>query len=144
MNRVGALVPDPNMLMFTDETAKDERTTARWMGWSRIGTPCVQWAYFVCGCYYSVLPVLTLDDLITWDIIKGSITSERFVRFLHEMVVCSTGFSLSNLTSVTQIPLTNPYLGPHSVPVLNNCSIHHADKVQELVEDQEGWLLPLT
>lgn len=96
MNQVGALVPDPNMLMFTDDTAKDERTTARQMGWSRIVTPCVQWACFVHGCCYSILPVLTLDGLITWDIIKGSITSEQFVRFLHEMVVCSTGLSLPN------------------------------------------------
>ena len=61
MNWVGTLVPDPNMLMFTDEPAKDERTTARWMGWSRIGTQCVQWACFVHGHCYSILPVLTLE-----------------------------------------------------------------------------------
>ena len=119
MNRVGTLVPDPNMLMFTDQTVKDERTTARQMGWLSIGTPCVQPACFVCGHRYSVLPFLTLDGLITWDIIEGSITSEQFVKFLHEMVVCSTGFSLSNLTSVAQIPLTNPYPGPCSVLVLD-------------------------
>ena len=144
INWVVTLVPDPNMLMFMDQTAKDERTTARQMGWSRIGTPCVQWACFVHGRHYSILPVPTLDGLITWDIIEGSVTSEQFVRFLCEMVVCSTGFSLSNLMSVAQIPLTNPYPGPHSVLVLDNCSIHHTNKVQELVEDQAGWSLPLT
>lgn len=98
MNRIGTLVPDPNMLMFTDETAKDERTTARRMGWSRVGTRCMQWACFVRGRRYSILPVLTLDGLITWDIIEGSVTSEQFVRFLREMVVCSTGLLLSNQT----------------------------------------------
>ena len=29
-----------------------------------------------------------LDGLITWDIIEGSVTSERFMQFLQENVVC--------------------------------------------------------
>ena len=36
----------------------------------------------VRGRCYSILPVLTLDGLIAWDIIEGSVTSERFVQFL--------------------------------------------------------------
>jgi transposase len=40
------------------------------------------------------------------------------------------------LTSGTQIPLTNPYPGPRSVLVLDNCSIHHAEEIRVLVEDQ--------
>ena len=34
-----------------------------------------------------------------------------------------------------KLPLTNPYLGPCSVIVVNNCSIHHAEEIRELVED---------
>ena len=35
-----------------------------------------------------------------------------------------------------QIPLTNPYPRPRSVLILDNCSIHHADEVRALVEDE--------
>jgi len=64
MNRIGMEVSDPAMLMFTDETAKDERTSSRRRGWSRVGTRCVQRRCFVRGRRYSILPVLTLDGLI--------------------------------------------------------------------------------
>ena len=35
-----------------------------------------------------------------------------------------------------QIPLTNPYPGPRSVLVLDNCNIHHSEEVRKLVEDE--------
>jgi transposase len=69
---------------------------------------------------FSILPILTLDGIITHDVIPGSVTSERFLRFLRELV----------------IPLTNPYPGPRSVLVLDNCNIHHSEKVRALVEDK--------
>ena len=87
MNRIGTEVLDPAMLMFVDESAKDERTSGQRMGRSRVGTRCVQRRCFVRGCCYSILPVLTLDGLITWDIVEGSVTSERFVQFFQENVV---------------------------------------------------------
>ena len=49
MNHIGTDVPDPNMLMFTDETAKDKRTAFQRMGWSKVGTWRVQQKCFVCG-----------------------------------------------------------------------------------------------
>ncbi|KAJ3870940.1 hypothetical protein F5051DRAFT_341530, partial [Lentinula edodes] len=33
------------------------------------------------------------------------------------------------------IPLTNPYPGPRSIIIMDNCSIHHAEEVRELIED---------
>lgn len=87
MNRIGTEVLDLAMLMFVDESAKDEQMSGQRMGWSRVGTRCVQRRCFVQGRHYSILPVLTLDGLITWDIIEGSVTSEQFVQFLQENVV---------------------------------------------------------
>ena len=43
-------------------------------------------------------------------------------------------FHYTNTDTFVQIPLTNPYPGPQSVLVLDNCNIHHADEVRELVE----------
>lgn len=37
--------------------------------------------------------------------------------------------------------MTNPYPGPRSVLVLDNCNIHHAEEIRELVEDQAGEFL---
>lgn len=40
-----------------------------------------------------------------------------------------------------QMPLTNPYPGPRSVLILDNCNIHHAKEVRQLVEDDAGIML---
>jgi len=61
-----------------------------------------------------------MDGIITYNIIPGSVTSACFVKFLRELV----------------IPLTNPYPGPQSVLILDNCSIHHSEEVRALVEDE--------
>ena len=39
------------------------------------------------GRWFSILPILTLDGIIAYDIIEGSVTSEQFVHFLQELVV---------------------------------------------------------
>src|SRR5712672_2612529 len=87
MNHIADLVTDPNMLMCGDEASKDERTPNRRKGWSQQGTRCVQQKCFVRGKRFSILPILTLDGIIAHDIIEGSVTSERFVEFLRELVV---------------------------------------------------------
>ena len=94
MNRIADQVPDPNMLMFGDEASKDERSSARRRGWSPRGTRCIQRKCFVRGRRFSILPILTLDGIIAYDIIEGSVTSERFLQFLQELVVCSDLSSL--------------------------------------------------
>lgn len=87
MNRVADEVPNPDMLMFIDEAARNKRTSGRRKGWSLRGRRCVQRRCFVRGQRYSILPILTLDGIITYDIIPGSVTSELFVAFLREHVV---------------------------------------------------------
>lgn len=87
MNHIAEIAPDPNMLMFVDEAARNRRTSARTKGWAPVGLRCVQRKYFVRGQRYSILPILTLDGIITYDIIRGSVTSERFLQFLREFVV---------------------------------------------------------
>ena len=87
MNRMANLVENPNMLMFGDEAAKNERTSARRQGWSLRGTRCVQQKCFVRGRRYLILPILTLDGIITYDIIEGLVTSDQFLQFLRELMV---------------------------------------------------------
>lgn len=87
MNCIGAEVPNPNMLLFIDESAKDERTSFRKYGRAAKGTPCIQRQCFIRGIRYTILPVLTLDGIIAYDIIEGSVTGERFIQFLKDHVV---------------------------------------------------------
>jgi hypothetical protein len=39
------------------------------------------------GTRWSILPILTLDGIVTHDIVHGSVTSQHFLRFLRELVV---------------------------------------------------------
>ena len=73
--------------MFVDEAARNKKTSARTRGWSLVGQRCVQRRCFGRGQRFSILPILTLDGIITYDIILGSVTSKRFLQFLRELVV---------------------------------------------------------
>jgi hypothetical protein len=70
------------MLMFIDEAAKNEKTKAKRYRWSLKGQRCIQRRVFVCGQRWSILPVLTLDSVIAYDMILGSVTSKHFHQFL--------------------------------------------------------------
>jgi len=76
MNKISNEVLNPDMLMFIDEAAFNRKTSARMKGWSLVGKRCVQRRYFIHGQRFSILPILTLDGIITYDIIPGSVTSE--------------------------------------------------------------------
>ena len=88
MNCIAELVPDLEMLMFGDEASKDERMSNRRRGWSCQGTRCVQRKCFVRGKRFLILPIITLDGIIAHNIIEGLVTTEKFVKFLRELVVC--------------------------------------------------------
>ena len=94
MNRIADEVPNPNMLIFVDKAARNHKTSARMSGWSLVGKRCVQRRCFVLEERFSILPILTLDSIVTYDIVSGSITLERFLQFLCELVVslCSSTF----------------------------------------------------
>ncbi|KIK30868.1 hypothetical protein PISMIDRAFT_50591, partial [Pisolithus microcarpus 441] len=119
MNQVAEEVPDPNMLIFVDEAARDERTVSRRYGRAGRGVRCSVQRRFVRGTRYSIIPAITLDGIIAYDIVEGPVDSERFVKFLKDEVM----------------PYTNPYPGPRSVVIMDNCRIHHGKDVHHLIED---------
>jgi len=73
----------------------------------------------VRGARYSIVPAITLDGIIGYDIVEGPVDSQRFLKILKEHVM----------------PFTNPYPGPRSVIIMDNCRIHHSEEVRALVED---------
>ena len=88
INRIANEVPNPNMLIFIDEAIYNRRVLAWSKGWLLVGRRYVQRQHFICGQRFSILPILTLDGIITYNIILGSINLERFVQFLCKLVVC--------------------------------------------------------
>ncbi len=89
MNRIAVEVSDPSMLMFGDESAVDQRAAIRKRGWAPMASRCVQRSCFIRGQRYSLLPILTIDGLVTFKVFEGSVTTDRFVEFLREFVVSS-------------------------------------------------------
>jgi transposase len=87
-NRIGDLVTDPWMLIFLDESSKDKRTLIWRYGYGPKGERLKVDAPFVCSQRYSMLPAITLDGIITYKVVEGSITAESFVEFLENYVVC--------------------------------------------------------
>ena len=94
MNRVADEVPNSDMLIFIDEAAHNRRASGWAKGWSLVGRRCVQRWHFIHGQRFSILSILTLDGIITYDIILGSVGSRRFVQFFRELVVHSFSLSL--------------------------------------------------
>ncbi|KIK78110.1 hypothetical protein PAXRUDRAFT_164867 [Paxillus rubicundulus Ve08.2h10] len=119
MNCNGAEAPDANILVFIDKSAKNEQTSFHKYGQACKGAHCIQHQCFMRGMHYSILPTLTLDGIIAYDIIEGSVTGKHFIQFLKDHVML----------------FTTPYPGHHTILVMDNCSIHHGEEVHKLVED---------
>jgi hypothetical protein len=77
------------MLIFGDEVLKNEKISACRWGWSLSGTWYIQRKCFVRGRQLSILSILTLEGIIAYGIVEGSVTGGRFAQFLQKLVVCS-------------------------------------------------------
>ncbi|KAF9011500.1 hypothetical protein BDZ89DRAFT_964025 [Hymenopellis radicata] len=111
------------MFVALDESAIDNKTVQRTHGRAIEGQPCVLRETFLRGIRYSLLPALTTNGIVALDIFEGSVTKERFIRFLEE-----------------KCPLLNPFPAERSIVILDNCSIHHDEDIRRIIEDECGML----
>ena len=74
-------------LIFIDESAKNERTSTRTYGYSPINTRAKKSIVFVRGKHYTILPALSLEGIITIDIMEGSCDKERFQTFILTQLI---------------------------------------------------------
>ncbi|KAJ6585530.1 hypothetical protein B0H19DRAFT_1059746 [Mycena capillaripes] len=68
---------------------------------------------------YSVLPAISLDGILYVSILEGSFTTATFVEFIDGL-----------------LDTMNPFPGPNSVIVMDNCCIHKADVIREMIEER--------
>lgn len=68
---------------------------------------------------YSILPAITMEGVIECMIIEGSFDTELFFRFIKDLVT-----------------KMQPFPGPNSVVVMDNCRIHKAAEIREYIEER--------
>ena len=87
MNRIGDKAPDECMV-------------SQRYGHSTKGVCCVVQRQFVRGGQYSIIPVITLDGIITYDIVDGPIDGEHFLKFIKDHVVTPLLFLVSLIANL--------------------------------------------
>jgi len=116
----------PESLVFADESALNLLMTYRINGWAYRGQRAKKRANFVRGKRYSILPAISMNGIIYSHIKLGGYDGDEFLYFLEGLV-----------------ERMNPYLGPESVLVIDNCRIHHVPGVQELCDERGVKLMYL-
>ena len=66
---------------------------------------------------YSVLPALSLNDILYASIVEGSFNTALFKDFIKGL-----------------LNQMQPYLAPNSVIVMDNCRIHKSLRIREMIE----------
>lgn len=109
-----------DFIIWLDESSVDDLTNHRLSGWASLGRACVKRQTFLRGQRFSVLPALSTEGMIALEIFEGSVTKERFFRFIDEQIA----------------PILTPYPGPRSVVILDNCAIHHDEELRRIVVEE--------
>ena len=101
----------PEMVIFLDETGADQRNALRRYGYSLRGIPLKNNTLLVRGEHVSGLAFMSTYGLLDVSIIKGTVNGDIFYDFVQKYL----------------LPQLLPFNGvnPHSVVVMDNCSIHH-------------------
>ena len=68
---------------------------------------------------FSVLPAITLDGMLHCDVVEGSFNTVLFTEFIRKLLV-----------------KMNRFPHPRSVIVMDNCPIHKASSIKELINSR--------
>lgn len=129
-----------DQLVFLDESSKDDRVVLRRYGRAISGHRAIERTRLSRGIRYSILPALTIEGYAAVRVVEGSVDSAEFFDFVLNDVVSFYRITAIYLFLQNQLPITNPYPGPNSVIILDNCSTHRTEALREIVEES-GCLL---
>jgi hypothetical protein len=76
----------PEQLVALDESACNERTGDRKFGWSARGKPCRVRQSRRRSTRWSILPALTIDGWLDYEVFHGSFDGDRFFGFVERLV----------------------------------------------------------
>ena len=106
-----------DFFVWTDETGTDRRDQLRKFGYSLRGEPAVCCRILSRGTRISVMCAMTSDGVLEYEATTGSINADKFMDFIRGRL----------------IPNMQPFPVRHSILILDNCSIHHARDVKDLL-----------
>lgn len=108
------------MFLFVDETGTDCRDTLRRFGYSLRGKRATSQKLLVRGQRVSAVGVLSAEGILDCHIVAGTVNADSFEEFVEQSL----------------LPHLMPFNGtnPHSIVVLDNCSIHHVEHIVNLIE----------
>ena len=107
-------------LLFIDETGTDDRDTIRKYGYSLQGKPLKAQKLLVWGEHLSCIVATSIEGIVAIKVARGSMDGDRFYNF-----VCTLLGKLMPFNS----------MNPNSVLILDNCLVHHIDKVHQALND---------
>lgn len=114
-------VYDKDTLIFLDETGADRRNCIRKYGYSIRGRPLKTHRLLVRGERVSAIACISTAGLLDVMTVKGTTDSDTFYCFVQTHL----------------IPHLMPFNGsnPHSVVIMDNCSIHHTDNIVKSIQE---------
>ena len=109
------------MLVWVDETGCDMRATMRLYGYSLIGQRATCLHTYVRGKRISTIAALSTNGIIATDFLQCTCSGEEYFDFLRGDL----------------IPQMLPFdgLNPNSILIMDNCSVHHTEEVNTLLEE---------
>lgn len=102
-------------LVYVDESGCDNRVGFRRTGWAPVGSTPMQTKRFHRDQRSHILPAYTQDGIMLARVYQGSTDGEVFEDFLEEL-----------------LPWCGRWPQPKSVLVMDNASIHHSERVEQL------------
>ena len=110
-----------DMLIFLDESGFDKRNSLRKYGYSLRGKPPVCHKFLVRGERISLIAFMSMAGVLDCHIIHGTVNGDNFYDFVEKFL----------------LPHLLPFDGknPHSVVVLDNCSLHHIDEIVDMIHE---------
>jgi len=111
---------DPTMIIWIDETGCDKRHSTRKWSYSIRGLTPQDHRLLARGKRYSAITSMSAEGILDVYLAEGTVNGTKFEEFIE--------FSL--------LPVLNPFnwSNKHSVVVMDNASIHHIDKIHDLIE----------
>lgn len=104
-------------LVWLDETGSDNRDQIRRFGYAMSGLTPVYHRFLNRGTRLSTIAAMSSDGLLTYEILSATTNGEKFFDFVR-------GYLIPNM---------QPFPAPGSILIMDNCSIHHVDEVQEIL-----------
>ncbi|CAG8558144.1 3121_t:CDS:2, partial [Scutellospora calospora] len=92
-----------SQLVFSDESAYDQRTLSRCYGWSFSGLRTQKYIFFVREKQFTIEGVLCIDGLLAYSIQEGSMNTKDYDDFIEFVLIEQTFFYIKNYLQQNKI-----------------------------------------